>query len=653
MKLRPSRLALAAFALAGLALAPRGVDATTLLPHSDADLVDGAPAIVIGKVEGRLPNTSGEAVTDWLVTVERVLKGTVPDGAIDLRVPGGEVPGGSILHVYGAPSFRTGGRVLLFVTPRLDGSYRLFQFAEGAFHAVPADGRLVAAQDLSEIRQLGTARGGARKARDFARFTAWIEDRVAGDAREPDYFVRPSRTGLRAITDAFTLLTWNGLPARWFAFDSAQSVPFWTSGTQTGVPSGGVAETIRALGAWNAERTTPVQLGYAGASTATRGLTRTDEQNVVLFGDPNDEVEDLDCRGAGYLAIGGWWTDAQTGLFKGVNHYRITEGDVVLNNGLDCYVLNARNASKYIERLIGHEIGHTLGIGHSSENAHERRAALRDALMYFQLSHRDARGARLLADDIAALQALYQPPKPLPPGACPANTLCLLGGRFEVTPTWQNQFDNTSGVAGAIKASDVAGYLYFTDRNNYELIFKILDFGGTIKVFYGQLTNLHFTISVKDKRTGTVKTYTNTPGDCGGLDQNGFPSASVAASFARARARRGRSVVRGNCRPDADTMCLLNDRFALEMRWRNQYDGSSGAGLPKRLTDLTGAFGFTSTANLELLVKTLDFGDRVLVLYGALSDLEYELRVTDTVSGRTKTYANPAGRYCGGLDPAF
>ena len=76
-------------------------------------------------------------------------------------------------------------------------------------------------------------------------------------------------------------------------------------------------------------------------------------------------------------------------------------------------------------------------------------------------------------------------------------------------------------------------------------------------------------------------------------------------------------------------------------------------GLPRRLTELTGAFGFTSLDNLELLVKTLDFGDRLLVLYGALSNLEYHLRITDTVTGRVKTYSNPAFRYCGGLDENF
>ena len=49
-------------------------------------------------------------------------------------------------------------------------------------------------------------------------------------------------------------------------------------------------------------------------------------------------------------------------------------------------------------------------------------------------------------------------------------------------------------------------------------------------------------------------------------------------------------------------------------------------------------------------MKTLDFGDHVLVLYGTLSNLAYTLRVTETTTGRVKTYVNAAGNYCGGLD---
>ena len=69
-----------------------------------------------------------------------------------------------------------------------------------------------------------------------------------------------------------------------------------------------------------------------------------------------------------------------------------------------------------------------------------------------------------------------------------------------------------------------------------------------------------------------------------------------------------------------------------------------------READLTAAFAFTDPANLEVLVKTLDFGDRVLVLYGTLSNLEYTLRITEISTGTVKTYRNAAGNYCGGLD---
>ncbi|MCB1009102.1 MAG: hypothetical protein KDB94_09420, partial [Acidobacteria bacterium] len=64
----------------------------------------------------------------------------------------------------------------------------------------------------------------------------------------------------------------------------------------------------------------------------------------------------------------------------------------------------------------------------------------------------------------------------------------------------------------------------------------------------------------------------------------------------------------------------------------------------------TGAFWFTQSSNLEILVKTLDFGDKILVIYGSLSDFEYAIRVTDTTTGAVKVYENAAGNFCGGLD---
>jgi photosystem II stability/assembly factor-like uncharacterized protein len=281
-----------------------------------------------------------------------------------------------------------------------------------------------------------------------------------------------------------------------------------------------------------------------------------------------------------------------------------------------------------------------------------------------------------------------QPPPPPPPPPVPTvctagpNTLCLVGGRFQVQATWQNQFNDTDGQALAIPRTDESGFLGFTDPTNVELIVKILNLNGVYKVFYGELTDLHFTLTVSDTLTGTVKIYTNTPGDCGAIDEVGFPvgnalRAALAASGRSAPAASARvtapaamaamtprdaaaplatlaqpaAVATGACRPGSGTLCLMNRRFALSMQWSNPGNATSGAGGAVPLTgDLTGAFFFTDSADLELVVKVLDLGDRIAVFYGTLSDLEYTLTVTDTRSGAVKSYHNAAGNYCGGLD---
>lgn len=96
--------------------------------------------------------------------------------------------------------------------------------------------------------------------------------------------------------------------------------------------------------------------------------------------------------------------------------------------------------------------------------------------------------------------------------------------------------------------------------------------------------------------------------------------------------------------------CLLNGRFQLEVDWHNPGNGQGGRAAAVALSRQTGAFSFTDASNLELLAKIVDSGSRIDVFYGSLSDLEYTLRVTDTATGRTKTYHNPAGTFCGGLD---
>ena len=62
------------------------------------------------------------------------------------------------------------------------------------------------------------------------------------------------------------------------------------------------------------------------------------------------------------------------------------------------------------------------------------------------------------------------------------------------------------------------------------------------------------------------------------------------------------------------------------------------------LTGDTGAFWFFDAANIELVVKVLDgrpVNGNFWLFYGALSNVEYTLTVTDTETGAVKTYSNP------------
>jgi hypothetical protein len=71
------------------------------------------------------------------------------------------------------------------------------------------------------------------------------------------------------------------------------------------------------------------------------------------------------------------------------------------------------------------------------------------------------------------------------------------------------------------------------------------------------------------------------------------------------------------------------------------------------MTDDTGAFWFFDAENVELAVKVLDgrvINERYWVYFGALSDVEYTVRVTDTVTGAVRTYENPRGTICGQAD---
>lgn len=101
------------------------------------------------------------------------------------------------------------------------------------------------------------------------------------------------------------------------------------------------------------------------------------------------------------------------------------------------------------------------------------------------------------------------------------------------------------------------------------------------------------------------------------------------------------------CTASAQNLCLNASRFKASVAWKNQYaGGATGSGTAVALTGDTGYFWFFDAANVELVIKVLDgtsSNGHFWVFYGALSDVEYTITVTDTKNNVVRTYHNAPG----------
>jgi len=103
------------------------------------------------------------------------------------------------------------------------------------------------------------------------------------------------------------------------------------------------------------------------------------------------------------------------------------------------------------------------------------------------------------------------------------------------------------------------------------------------------------------------------------------------------------------------SLCLLEGRFQVQVHWRDPSSGDFGIGHPSSFdfSDDSGTFWFFDPANVELVVKVLDartVNGFHWAFYGALSNVEYWVTVTDLLEGTSRTYHNPTGNLCGSGD---
>jgi hypothetical protein len=136
-----------------------------------------------------------------------------------------------------------------------------------------------------------------------------------------------------------------------------------------------------------------------------------------------------------------------------------------------------------------------------------------------------------------------------------------------------------------------------------------------------------------------------TPGSGGGAceptDQRG------ALRPIGARCDIGAVEVSGPCVPDDGTLCLQGGRFEVRARFSTAAGEDTRPAAAEAFTDQAGYFTFFGPENVEVTVKVLDactFNGRFWVFHAGMTDVHVELTVTDTATGRRKSYANPLHR---------
>ena len=394
------------FALLGGVLATP-TKATTAIMVSDGELIVHSRLIVRGKVRSVAVDTDGAGML-WTyveVRIDRVLKGELRDATIVLKQIGG-TNGDSGVRVVGQAEFTPGERVLLYLNTGADGSLHAAHGFMGKFSVVE-DGtgaeyveRAIAANEIQFLARTSpgeiTNRTSLasyikkiqRTLRREAALVAEIDAARSGEAlvSVPEEFSRTKRQS-GGFTPEFVFFPG---PVRWMEADAGQAVRYFLNQNGSPVSGGGVAELGRAMAAWSEQSGAAIRLEIAG-QTNSCGIV-FDNQNTISFGDCLSQLDPpIGCAGIVALTSVSWIRE--TKVVAGTTFNRLLESDTVFNDGMNCFLANSANLAE----VACHELGHSIGLGHSADPG---------ALMWAS-AHGGGRDASLGADDRAGILAIY------------------------------------------------------------------------------------------------------------------------------------------------------------------------------------------------------------------------------------------------------
>ncbi len=237
--------------------------------------------------------------------------------------------------------------------------------------------------------------------------------------------------------------------ARW----GSNTVTFYVNPVNADVSQSAAIAALQAgMDVWNTQSGTSFRYQYGG--TANDTATAFDNRNVVMFRNASN--------GSTIATTYSWWTTGGNEL---------VDSDIVFWDGGFTFFTGSTGCgvvpnAAYIEDIAAHELGHALGLNHSSAT---------DATMYPSYSYCSQALRTLAADDIAGAKALY----PLVSNTAPAVTISSPGnnssyatsdtitftgsasdtqdGSLTSALAWTSNIDGSIGLGGSFSRTLSAG----------------------------------------------------------------------------------------------------------------------------------------------------------------------------------------------------
>ena len=259
--------------------------------------------------------------------------------------------------------------------------------------------------------------------------------------------------------------------------------------------------------------------------------------------------------------------------------------------------------------------------------------------------------------------------------------LCLGAGRFSVGVELVS-VQGTARPATAVPLTGRSGVFRFFRAGNPEVAVRLVDdpHQDTLRLVLAGLSNLEYRVEILDSVTGKLARYHHPPGETcipesrrvfhfpriplKDASPTRFAEASYAAEVASERTSAPGALAQylppliprgGQCEHDAWTLCLLDGRFSVELQRTDMAEQLPA--LARGGDGESGFFSFSDPRQPDVVFKLLDarvINGRAWVFSSPpLAGGAYRITVTDTASGRRRSYDSEAASGCAVADTLF